>query len=80
MGVVQESQTGALLQWSLELMREFSQRRRGVHAIEASSLLQKEKENEQCKDIRALLLLLKNITDRELTEMPRHLNVAGVPP
>lgn len=62
------------------MLHRLSVHRRGSKAIEASPLLQKEKEYEQCKDIRAMLLLLKNITDRELASeaAPKYLDIAHV--
>lgn len=69
-----------LLQWALQLIRSFSDRRRGKQSIEPSDLLQKEKEHEQGKDIRALLLLLKNVTDRELASNSSEIDIANVNP
>ena len=60
------------------MLRVFSSRRRGVQPLEASEELLKEKQHEQCKDIRAMLVLLKNITDRELAAEDNHLDIAKV--
>ena len=70
-----------MLHWVLEILKMYADHQRGVTSIEVSKLLQQEKEHEQCKNIRAILVLLKNVTDRELTadESPKYLDIAQVP-
>ena len=77
----QEQEAARMLHWVLETLKMFADLQIGVTSMEVSKLLQREKEHEQCKNIRAILILLKNITDRELTadESPKYLDIAQVP-
>ncbi|GMH33313.1 hypothetical protein BSKO_01147 [Bryopsis sp. KO-2023] len=57
-----------LCQWVLELLGVYSRHNLGAVSMEASKSLREEHEAEQCRDVRALLILIANLTDRDLLD------------
>lgn len=76
----QEPDAKKLCLWSLEVIRVFSKNNAGVKNLEVSQSLREQKMYEHCRNVQAMLKLLKNLTDWDLLSesKPQQVDIAAV--